>query len=76
MLTRQALHEDLFEILWPGYRKFVTEASFSHRQGDKLYFCNWEEEHDYREFVSVIEVETGAELETFPGYLREGMFDT
>ncbi len=38
MLTRQALHEDLFEILWPGYRKFVTEASFSHQQGDKLYF--------------------------------------
>lgn len=71
MLTRQAFHEDKFEIIWPQKKVFETDAGFSHRKGGTLYFSNWLEDPDYREVVSIVDFETGELLEEVDGYLRK-----
>ncbi|MGT2754894.1 hypothetical protein [Streptococcus ovis] len=52
-------------------KKIETEAGFSHREDDKLYFSNWLEDPDYREIITVVDFETGRVIEEMDGYLRE-----
>ena len=68
MLTRQA-HDGRFQILWPEKVEFDIDEteSFCEREGDKLYFCRWHEDPDYREEVVIRKYPTGEILEVTPG---------
>lgn len=57
------------QILWPERAEFdigETEHFFA-RRGDKLYFCRWHEDPEYREEVVVRAFPSGEETEVIPG---------
>ena len=68
MLTRQG-NDGTFQIIWPEKVEFnIGETeSFFDRKGDKLYFCRWREDPDYREEVVIRKYPTGEILEIVPG---------
>ena len=68
MLTRQA-DDGRFQIIWPERIEFaISETeSFCARESDKLYFCRWYEDPDYREEVVIRKYPTGEILEIVPG---------
>ena len=68
MLTRQG-NDGAFQIIWPEKVEFNIEEteSFFDRKGDKLYFCRWREDPDYREEVVIRKYPTGEILEIVPG---------
>lgn len=72
MLTRQA-NDGTFQIIWPEKLEFDIDEteSFYDRKDDKLYFCRWYEEPDYREEIVVRKYPDGEILEVIPGAWRE-----
>ena len=72
MLTRQA-NEGRFQILWPEKVELdIGETeNFCEREGDKLYFCRWHEDPDYREEIVIRKYPTGEILEVIPGSRME-----
>lgn len=72
MLTRQA-NDGKFQIIWPERVKFdIAETeSFFGREGDKMYFCRWYEEPDYREEIVIRKYPAGEVLEIIPGAWKE-----
>lgn len=68
MLTRQA-NSGMFQIIWPEKVEFgIGEAeSFCMRKSDKMYFCRWNEEPDYREEVVIRKYPAGEIIEIIPG---------
>ena len=70
-LTRQA-HDGRFQIIWPEKAEFAIEEAegFYDRKGDRLYFCRWYDEPDYREEIVVRKYPTGEVLEIIPGSWR------
>lgn len=67
MLSRQP-NDGTFEIVWPERLTFGIERTetFDYREGDRLYFCAWYEDPDYREDVIVRSL-SGDLLERYPG---------
>lgn len=68
MLTRQA-NDGKFQIIWPEKAEFnIDEAeSFYDRKGDKLYFCRWYDDPEYREEIVVRKYPDGEISEVIPG---------
>ncbi len=71
MLTRQTGGE--FEVVWPERSRFAIapQESFSHREGERLYFSRWVEDPDYRETVVVRRYPTGEVVEEYDGAIFE-----
>ncbi len=67
ILTRQP-NDGTFQIIWPWRAEFPIERTetFDFREGDRLYFCAWYEDPDYREDVIVRSL-AGEILERYPG---------
>ncbi len=72
MLTRQA-HDGRFQIIWPEKVQFDIEEteSFCERKKQKLYFCRWHEDPEYREEIVVRAYPTGKILEIIPGSWKD-----
>lgn len=72
MLTRQA-HDGKFQIVWPEKAEFnIDEAeSFFDRKGDKLYFCRWYDDPEYREEIVVRKYPAGEISEVIPGAWKD-----
>ena len=72
MLTRQA-HDGRFQIIWPEKVQFDIEEteSFCERKKQKLYFCRWHEDPEYREEIVVRAYPTGKILEIIPGFWKD-----
>lgn len=72
MLTRQA-NDGRFQIIWPEKAEFDISGaeSFCMRESDKMYFCRWNEDPDYREEVVIRKYPTGEILEIVPGAWTE-----
>ncbi len=72
MLTRQA-NDGKFQIIWPEKVEFdIGETeSFYEKKEDKLFFCRWYEDPDYREEIVVRKYPTGEILEVIPGAWRK-----
>ncbi len=74
MLTRQG-NDDKLQIIWPETKELSigNHESFLFRDGEKLYFSNWEEEdepeYNYWEEVVVRDDRTGEEVDRFTGML-------
>lgn len=68
MLTRQA-NDGKFQIIWPEKVEFDIDETehFFDRKSDKLYFCRWYENPDYREEIVIRKHPTGEILEVIPG---------
>lgn len=68
MLIRQA-NDGKFQIIWPEKVEFdIGETeSFFDRKREKLYFCRWYEEPDYREEIVIRKYPTGEILEIISG---------
>lgn len=64
--------DGVFEVVWPENKKIdigKTE-SLLFRNGEDLYFCEWQDEPEYHENVIVRNVNTGKVREKFKGYLQ------
>ncbi|MDE7041808.1 MAG: hypothetical protein K2P10_03350 [Oscillospiraceae bacterium] len=72
MLTRQANNGKL-QIIWPEKAEFdIGETeSFLCRKDNKLYFCLWHEDPDYREEIIVRKYPTGEVTEVIPGAWKD-----
>lgn len=72
MLTRHGA-DDLFQVLWPERAEFRVGAAeaFEGREGDRLYFCRWVEDPEYREEMVVRSFPAGEVLEVLPGTMWE-----
>ena len=72
MLTRHGA-DDLFQELWPERAEFRVGAAeaFEGREGDRLYFCRWVEDPEYREEMVVRSFPAGEVLEVLPGTMWE-----
>lgn len=72
MLTRQT-EDGKFRIIWPEKVEFdiAGTESFFERKGDKLYFCRWYEEPDYREEIVIRKYPSGEVIEVIPGAWKE-----
>lgn len=72
MLTRQA-YDGRFQIIWPEKAEFNVEEteSFYGRQGDKLYFCRWHDDPEYREEIVIRRYPAGEVLEVIPGSWKD-----
>lgn len=70
MLCR-AGNDRAWQILWPETKTLnIGELeTFLFRDEDNLYFSEWEETPDYREYVIVRDLATGRIKERFAGYL-------
>jgi len=74
MLTRQG-NDDKLQMIWPEEKLFPigNHETFYYRDGDKLYFSNWEEEdepeYNYWDEVVIRNYHTGKELERYVGSL-------
>lgn len=70
MLTRQA-NDGEFQIVWPQKVEFdIGETeSFVERKGNRLYFCRWHEDPDYREEIVVRNYPAGEIVKVIPGSL-------
>ena len=58
-----------FQIIWPQKAECAIDEAegFSDRKGNRLYFCRWYDEPDYREEIVVRKYPTGEILEIIPG---------
>lgn len=72
MLTRQG-NDGKLQILWPEKAEFGIDETetFVCRRDDKLYFCRWYEDPEYREEIVVRRYSTGEILEVIPGSWTE-----
>lgn len=72
MLTRQA-HDGRFQIIWPDKIEFSIDEteSFFERKGDKLYFCRWYDDPEYREEIVVRKYPDGEILQVIPGARKD-----
>ena len=72
MLTRQA-HDGRLQIIWPEKTEIQIEdaESFFARKGQKLYFCRWYDEPEYREEIVVRAYPAGEILEIIPGAWKD-----
>lgn len=72
MLTRQG-NDGRFQIIWPEKIEFEMDEteSFVYRKEDRLYFCRWFEDPDYREEIVVRRYPDGEITEVIPGSWME-----
>lgn len=71
MLCRDG-NEGLLELIWPEKKTFQMEESeaFLFRDQDTMYFSQWEEAPDYREYVISRDFASGRLKERAAGYLQ------
>lgn len=71
MLCRDG-NEGLLEIIWPEKKTFQMEEgeAFLFRDEDTMYFSQWEEAPDYREYVISKDFASGRQKDRTPGYLQ------
>lgn len=71
MLCRDG-NEGALELIWPERKTFQMEEreGFLFRDEESMYFSQWEEAPDYREYVIVRDYETGRIKKRFAGYLQ------
>lgn len=70
MLCRDG-NEGMLELIWPEQKRFRTGETevFLFRDENKMYFSQWEEAPDYREYMIVRDFDTGRIREKTPGCL-------
>lgn len=70
MLCRDG-NEGVLELIWPEKKTFSMEEteSFLFRDEDTMYFSQWEEAPDYREYVICRDFASGRQKERSPGCL-------
>ena len=68
MITRQGYKED-FQVIWPEQVAFEIgrRECFICREADKLFFSEWSEDTDYREWVNIRDYASGNLLEKIDG---------
>ena len=71
LLGRDA-NDGKYEVIWPVRKNVpIGEAeSLMFCDGDKMYFASWYEDPEYHEEVVIRLLQTGEELERFPGTIQ------